>query len=33
MVKITFNDNDYFYSMAQELQLRWLIHIVLNKLK
>jgi hypothetical protein len=31
MVKVTFNHKDYYYSMAQELQLHWLLHVVTTK--
>jgi hypothetical protein len=31
MVKLTCHDKDYFYSMTQELQLHWLVHIIETK--
>jgi hypothetical protein len=32
-VKITFNGKDLFYSMTQELQLQWFVHVINTKIE
>jgi hypothetical protein len=32
IVKVTVNEKDHFFSMTQELQLQWFIHVVCSKI-